>query len=67
MAIRTLHHNLDKIQDAADASDEEIDFLRNFLSNGLLQTLVEVGLACSRFISFDDGYNRTADDFNWPV
>lgn len=41
VAIRTLHHNLDKLQDAADASDEEIDFLRNFLSSNLLQTLVE--------------------------
>ena len=42
VAVRTLHHNLDKLQDAADASDEEIDFLRKFLSSNLLQTLVEV-------------------------
>lgn len=41
VAVRTLHHNLDKLQDAADASDEEIEFLRNFLSNDVLLTLVE--------------------------
>ena len=57
VAIRTLHHNLDKLQDAADASDEEIDFLRNFLSSNLLQTLVEVGciIQATLFISKSRG------------
>ena len=44
VAVRTLHHNLDKLQDATDASDEEMDFLRSFLANNTLLTLVEVTL-----------------------
>ena len=44
VAVRTLHHNLDKLQDATDASDEELDFLRSFLANNTLLTLVEVTL-----------------------
>ncbi|XP_053385482.1 protein PALS2-like [Mercenaria mercenaria] len=41
VAVRTLQNNLDRLQDAADAPDNEINFLSKFLSNPLLQSIVE--------------------------
>ncbi|KAL3853924.1 hypothetical protein ACJMK2_013240 [Sinanodonta woodiana] len=40
-AVKLIHANLDRLQDETDASDSDIDFLSNFLSSPLLQTLVE--------------------------
>ncbi|KAL4217151.1 MAGUK p55 subfamily member 6 [Mactra antiquata] len=41
VAVKTLQNNLDRLQDATDASDSEIDFLNKFLSDQVLQGLVD--------------------------
>lgn len=46
VAVRTLQNNLDRLQDSADAPDSEIDFLSKFLSNPVLQSVVEVISYC---------------------
>ncbi|XP_060581023.1 protein PALS2-like [Ruditapes philippinarum] len=41
VAVRTLQNNLDRLQDATDAPDSEIDFLSKLLSDPILQSIVD--------------------------
>lgn len=41
VAVRTLQNNLDRLQDATDAPDSEIDFLSKLLSDPILQSVVD--------------------------
>lgn len=42
VAIQTLQNNLDRLQDATDASDSEINFLSDLLSDPTFQALVDI-------------------------